>query len=56
MPLIMQAGANIFTAHTVSLVFLVLMMKKVNDSSLKMVEWSEKMKANLMASLGSLAP
>eukprot|EP00798_Chlamydomonas_sp_ICE-L_P013431 gene13431-19286_t len=49
------AGANIVTAHVVSLLFLCLIVQKISDSTKKLAEWGETMKTRL-AGLAGEAP
>jgi len=46
-----QAAANVLTAHIVSLLFLFLIIKKVNGSTKKLIEWSEQMRASLVGAI-----
>lgn len=46
-----QAGANIFTAHAVSLLFLTLIIQKISGTTKAMVDWAESMRSGLANAL-----
>lgn len=47
----MQASANTLLAHLVSIMFLVLLIRKVTDAAQKLIEWSDNLKKSLPVGL-----